>query len=311
MNKQTQRVQGFILTKATMANQNAGFDNYPRQTADGTIFASDNSLGYTIKQMAKAENQQLFYIKRLKLVENKKGKTKNEKKILQCLSLDETYEKLFGDIKTHSKDEVLENLGTCFDIRTFGAAFAVTGNNFSIHGPIQIYQGLNMLEDTETIVMDIIAPFRNPNNEDGTQSTMGEKIVTDKAIYNFDVTINPKNLDDFVDYGIVLTQEDVENFKRYASLSTTYYSSNSKQGCSNVMSLFVNLKEDSKKLLLPLSDFIKVKYEDETVTVDLTKLEKYLENAKDDIDNIEIFYQKDSKVEFISNNTIEYTYRYL
>lgn len=302
MKKQLQRVQGMIITKSIMANQNAGFDGYPRQDNNGEYFATDKSLKYTLKQMAASKGDKILGMKRLQIT---KGK-------LQPLSLDETYVSLFGNLPTketeETQKEVIQNVVNCFDVKTFGTAFAVKKFNLSIPGTVQVYQGYNTLPDTDTVIMDIVSPFRNSNDKSGNsqQSTLGQKYVTDKAMFVFDVTINPNNLRPFEPFGVFLDTDTVDKFKEYSALSTTNYSSNSKAGCSNVLAIYVNLKENSKKLLLPLSEFVLTKYEDKISTIDLTNVEKYLKNYKEDVDSIELFYQADSNVEIIRSENFNY-----
>lgn len=294
--KQKNRVHGLVITKAIMANQNADFDGQPRQTNDNKYYATSHSLKYTIKEMAKGMDNQLLGIER-KTYNKKLGK-------MQPLNLEESYIELFGPFpKSNNKDAtriVLSNLATCFDVKTFGSTFAHKEFSQPIHGSIQISEGFNKLKDTATETIDVNSSYRNKPND--LQTSIGQRFVVNKAVYVFNLTINPKVLDIFEEFGLFLDTETVEKVKEFSVSSITMYHSQSKNGCSNVASVFVNLKDDSNRALHPLSEYIEIDYEDPTTTIDFTKLESYLELVKDDIDNIEIMYAKGTNLKIIKNS---------
>lgn len=252
------RVYGVLGIQSIMANWNADFTGYPKTTSDGSIFGSDKALKFPIKKMWDNEGEKVLYIKSYRFSEGKKGET-----TLVPRSLRERYESVFGipslkDCK--STKEVLENLFQAVDVKNFGATFAEEGNNISITGAVQIGQGFNKYDKSETQEQSILSPFRDASQdgkkEEAKNSTLGSKIVSDEAHYFYPFSINPLAYKEYQELGVTegYTQEDYQLFKKTALVAATAFATNSKAGCENEFGLFIECEET---LYLPnLSEYI-------------------------------------------------------
>lgn len=284
MNK---RVYGVIGIKSVMANWNADFEGNPKSISDGKVFGSDKALKYPMKKMWQNEGEKVFYIKSFK--EDEKDKK------LRPRSLKERYEYIFGveDLKKQKESNtVLKNLFTAIDVKNFGATFAEEGNNIGITGAVQIAQGFNKYDDSQTEEQQILSPFRDGTKDNADQSTLGTKIVSNEAHYAYHFAINPDAYADFVEMGVTegYTEEDYEKFKEAALTSATSFNTNSKVGCENELAVFV---ETDKNTYLPdLSQYVyfkKADDESEKDTIEL-KFDKILNDVKDKIQSVEIYY---------------------
>lgn len=291
MNK---RVYGIIGISSIMANWNADFTGYPKTTSDGNIFGSDKALKYPMKKSWDNAGEKVLYIKSMRFSEGKKGEVS-----LVPRSLKERYEQIFDieDLKNEKDSKnILINLFKCIDIKNFGATFAEEKNNISITGAVQIGQGYNIYEDAEAEEQKILSPFRDAsvklnkdNSEDAKNSTLGSKIVTPEAHYCYPFVINPLAYKEFVDLNVTdgYTEEDYKKFKDAAISSATAFSTNSKIGCENELSVFI---ETDSKLYLPNLDknvkFIK----GEEKNIFELNFKEILDDVKGRIQNIEIYY---------------------
>jgi len=280
------RVYGVIGIKSIMANWNADFSGQPKSISTGEIFGSDKALKYPMKKMWENKGEKVLYIKSLK-IEKKKDDTKIRPK-----SLKERYEEIFKveDLKKEKdKNNVMKNLFTAIDVRTFGATFAEEGNNISITGAVQIGQGFNKFEDTTVEEQQILSPFRDGTKDDADSSTLGTKIVSSEAHYFYPFVINPVAYKNYVEMGATegYTEDDYKKFKEVALVSATAFNTNAKLGCENEFAIFV---ETEKDLYLPdLAQYIvftKVNGQD-IITLEFEEL---LNKLSDNILNIEIFY---------------------
>lgn len=284
MNK---RVYGVIGIKSVMANWNADFEGNPKSISDGKVFGSDKALKYPMKKMWQNEGEKVLYIKSFK--EDEKDKK------LRPRSLKERYEYIFGveDLKKQKESNtVLKNLFTAIDVKNFGATFAEEGNNIGITGAVQIAQGFNKYDDSQTEEQQILSPFRDGTKDNADQSTLGTKIVSNEAHYAYHFAINPDAYADFVEMGVTegYTEEDYAKFKEAALTSATSFNTNSKVGCENELAVFV---ETDKNTYLPdLSQYVyfkKADDESEKDTIEL-KFDKILNDVKDKIQSVEIYY---------------------
>lgn len=281
------RVYGVIGIKSVMANWNADFEGNPKSISDGKVFGSDKALKYPMKKMWQNEGEKVLYIKSFK--EDEKDKK------LRPRSLKERYEYIFGveDLKKQKESNtVLKNLFTAIDVKNFGATFAEEGNNIGITGAVQIAQGFNKYDDSQTEEQQILSPFRDGTKDNADQSTLGTKIVSNEAHYAYHFAINPDAYADFVEMGVTegYTKEDYEKFKEAALTSATSFNTNSKVGCENELAVFV---ETDKNTYLPdLSQYVyfkKADDESEKDTIEL-KFDKILNDVKDKIQSVEIYY---------------------
>lgn len=281
------RVYGVIGVKSVMANWNADFEGNPKSISDGRVFGSDKALKYTIKKMWQDEGEKVLYIKSFK--EDEKDKK------MRPRSLKERYEYIF-DVADLSKQKessvVLKNLFSAIDVKSFGATFAESGNNVGITGAVQIAQGFNKYEDSQTEEQQILSPFRDGTKTDADQSTLGTKIVSDEAHYAYHFAINPDVYADYVEMGVTdgYTDEDYKKFKEAALISVTAFNTNSKVGCENELAVFV---ETDKNAYLPdLAQYVffkKAEEEGEKDVIEL-KFDGILNDIQDKIKSVEIYY---------------------
>ena len=293
--KKNNRVYGIISIGAYMANFNADLSGYPKATTDNSIFGSDKALKYPMKKMWQLQGEPVLYIKSFKISDDKKATDEDAAGKMQPRDLNERYTQLFGALDEKTASGVV--LGTLFraiDVMNFGATFAEKKQNISITGAVQICQGFNKYDGTSVISQEILSPFRNSNkkSENALASSIGTKIMTDEAHYVYSFSVNPANYDDFI--GIAdgfegYTVEAYEKFKLAARLATTAFNTNSKSGCENELSLFIELKENSKLFLSNLDRYVKVTKNDESTLYDLTSLTQILEPHLDEIEVIEVY----------------------
>jgi len=293
------RVFGAVIVKSINSNFNADFTHNPRTLPDGVVYSTDKALKYAIKDYFRKNlpNSIIFYIKRF-----------NEN--LNPLSLDETYQSIFGDFpKKEKKNEinrkaVLEKLLTALDIRLFGATFA--GNtNISIHGPVQVNHGVNKFPENDIYNEDILSPFRNSKKEEKEEkeekemSTLGNQTNLKEGHYVFHFSINPKNTEEF--YNIInqgkpdnemlcLSAEDIDKLKEAMNRAVTALDSSRKIGSENEATIWVQLTEGSKKVLPSFTELINVSRDGETAIIDCSKVETTLKEIEEDIETIEIYY---------------------
>ena len=287
------RVYGVIGISSKMANWNADFTGYPKTTSDGTTFGSDKALKYPMKKMWENKGEKILYIKSMKISEGKKGEV-----TVVPRSLKERYEYIFQveDLsKVKDTKEVISNLFKAEDVKNFGATFAEAGNNISITGVVQIGQGFNKYDETNPQEQQILSPFRDdsndeqPDSEEAKNSTVGSKIVSNEAHYFYPFVINPLAYKEFVELGVTdgYTEEDYKKFKEAALVSATSFATNSKVGCENEFTIFV---ETDINLYLPnLSDYIEFKKgEDKNIIkINCSDLINSFDNR---IKNVEIYY---------------------
>jgi len=291
-----QRVYGVVGIRSIMSNWNADMTGNPKTLLTGEIFGSDKAFKYPIKRMWQLQGKKVLYIKSYKIDDDK----------LQPKDLNERYEELFGklDDKTPSK-EVLKNLFSAIDVMNFGATFAEKKQNISITGAVQVGQGYNKYDKTNIEVIDILSPFRNPNerSESAQATSMGKKIVTQEAHYFYPFSVNPANYDDYLSLGIEgfegYTVEAFEQFKQACLVAATAFNTNSKAGCENEFALFLYCKPGSQLFLANLDSYIDFSKKESKNVIDTSRLKEHLKDSMDQVEKIEVFYNK-SEVEFIS-----------
>ena len=111
-------------------------------------------------------------------------------------------------------------------------------------------------------------------------------------------SINPQNLRDVAslvgESAQVLSTEDIEKLKEAMRRGVTYYDSTSKAGCENEMLVWIQLKEDSKAVLPSLMELILLEPEKKEgkCVYDFTNLEEMIERLKDEIECMEVYYDK-------------------
>ncbi len=290
------RVYGIIGIRSVMANWNADFTGYPKALSNGDIFGSDKALKYPMKKMWESQGEKILYIKSYKLDNGDGKKNKNEEINLKPKSLRERYDEIFNtNLKdTKDKGEVIKNLFNALDVKNFGATFAEEKNNISITGAVQIGQGFNKYTDTYVEEQNILSPFRDSSKDsekgEANQSTLGTKIVSDEAHYFYPFVVNPQAYREYVKMGVTegYTEDDYKKFKEAALISATYFNSNSKMGCENEFSLFVEVKEGT--YLPDLAQYITfIKTEDGERIIELG-FDELINNFGENIVSVEIYY---------------------
>ncbi len=294
------RAYGFVVIKAINSNYNADFTGQPRTLPDGTVYATDKALKYTVRHYIKNEypDEKVFVYKRLN--ENQNPYT-----------LKEAYEAFFDKkINKASKKKIIIDLLSAIDVKFFGATFAPKGSgaedkNISIHGPVQINHGVNIWKEGNIYSEQIMSPFRNPGQDDSSEksaSTLGREAKLQEGHYIYHFSINPKNIKDIVeivkdeslsvkDESLLLTEEDIDILKEALRKGVTYYDSAAKVGSENEMLFYIELTEDSKLVLPNFTDMVKIKEDnDDNRIFDLELVKKELDKYKNEISKCEIYY---------------------
>ncbi len=288
------RVFGCVVIKALNANYNADFSHQPRTLPDGTVYATDKALKYTVRNYLdkQFENEIVFYFKSL-----------NEE--MQPRDLDQTFEKHFGEFPKAEKGkdgavkvrkQVLAKLLECIDIRLFGGTFASKDANLSLHGTTQFTHGVNKFVEGIIYSEQISSPFRNSNEKstDSMQTTLGTQFKLKEGHYVHHLSVNPRNLEEMskaVD-GDGVTEDDIAKLKEALRCGATFYDSSSKAGVENELLLWVQLKEGSK-IVLP--SFVEMVTVDADGKIDLTKVKTILAkpHIAPEIERIELYYNTD------------------
>lgn len=287
--KKQNRVYAVVSIGAKMAMWNADMTMGPKMTSNGDYFGSDKALKYSIKNLWKLQGKKIIFIKH-----------RNEKFAL--MQLKDIYEMEFNEaIPDKKKDadantKVLKNLLSAMDVRQFGATFAAgdTYPNLGLTGVVQVGQGINAWSDASVEVIDIMSPFVNPK-KDADMTSLGTKTVVDEAHYLYPITVNPANYDNLighVDGFDGYTEEDYEELKKALLMCATALDTNSKVGCENEFSLFVNMKNNSEAYLSNLNSYVSVcaTDDDNKRAIDITKLQRYLADFDADIESVEVYY---------------------
>lgn len=296
MNRFNKRVYGAIVIKSINSNYNADFTHQPRTLPDGRVYATDKALKYLVRNYLNHETEgRIFYYKTLK------------EDTLNPRSLDETYEKYFGEIpkgegkgaekEASKKREMLGNLLKCLDVRLFGGTYA-GATNLSMHGPVQITHGVNQFARGEIYSEQIMSPFRNPNdNKEGSaMTTLGSQSKLREGHYVHGISVNPKNLATLTELSGTnnfLSDSDIEKLKMGLRRGATYYESSAKAGTDNELLLWVELNEGSKLVLPSFMELICVQ-DTEKREIDLAKVRDLLaqDHVKPEVQTIEVYYNK-------------------
>lgn len=282
------RVFGCAIIKSINSNYNADFSHQPRTLPNGTVYATDKTLKWSVRNYWKRSlNTNVFYSKTFD--ENMSPRT-----------LDETFEAHFGkDIfKISDKNKlrlaVLKSILSYVDVRLFGGTYAGK-TNISIHGTCQITHGVNRFGENVIYSEQIMSPFRNPGDKNGesTMTTLGTQSKLQEGHYVHHFSVNPRNIeDDTKRVGIEgISTDDIDKLKEGLRKGVTYYDSSAKAGTENELLLWVQLKAGSKFVLPSFVELVTV-HEDKKI--DLEKVTDILAKAhvKDEIEKIELFYNK-------------------
>lgn len=287
----TNRVFGCVLIKSINSNYNADFTHQPRTLPDGTVYATDKALKYSIRNYLRNTHtdDKIFYFKTLS-------------SDMQPRTLDETYENFFEkypdvkgkDAEVLLRKAVLKNLLSCIDVRLFGGTYAGK-TNLSIHGPVQITHGIDQYRRGQIYSEQIMSPFRNPGekNVESTMTTLGSQSKLSEGHYVHGFSINPNNIADHVALsgGTALQDEDVIKLKAGLSKGVTFYDSAAKSGSENELMLWVQLKAGSMIVLPSFVDLVDVQ---EDKTINLSAISEILARTHitEHIERIELIYDQ-------------------
>jgi CRISPR-associated protein Csh2 len=288
------RVYGAAIIKSINSNYNADFTGQPRKLPNGTVYATDKALKYSIRNYWKeVSNETVFYFKRL-----------NEE--MNPFDLVGLYANIFkSQVKDDTKEVILKNLLNTIDVKIFGATFAPKGTgvdkkNISIHGCCQITHGLNKYIENVIYTEQIMAPVSTPGDEKSGEkgnTTLGTQSRLQEGHYVHHFSVNPKNIEDDVKRTGLdgLRTEDITKLKEGLRKGATYYDSAAKAGTENELLLWVQLKNDSKIVLPSFVSLININEEKE---VDLSKVNELLSepHIKSEIESIEIYYNKSNTI---------------
>jgi len=294
------RVFGCVVVKSINSNYNADFSHQPRTLPDGTVYATDKALKYAIKNYLRDmyENEKVFYFKRFD-------------SDFKPYSLDEAYAAMFKEhAETKDKTIVAKDILSCLDIRLFGATFAKKAKSgniaISIHGPVQINHGVNVWHENNIFSEQIMSPFRNPKASDdeagkSDASTLGRQSKLQEGHYLHHFSINPNNLRDILklagEGAESISSSDIAKLKEAMCKGVTYYDSAAKAGTDNELTLWLQLKENSKVVLPNLNSLITKAHtskEGDKMVFDFSKVSTLLEKYVDDLDAVEMYYQAEN-----------------
>jgi CRISPR-associated protein Csh2 len=278
------RVFGCAIIKSINSNYNADFSHQPRTLPNGTVYATDKVLKYSIRNYwKKVLNEKVFYSK--SLTEDMLPRT-----------LDETLEHHFGKVEDKDKNmlrlKVLKDILSCIDVRVFGGTYAGK-TNISIHGTCQITHGVNRFGENVIYSEQIMSPFRNSSekNADSTMTTLGTQSKLQEGHYVHHFSVNPKNIEE--DAKRVesngLTVEDIDKLKEGLRKGVSHYDSAAKSGTENELLLWVQLITGSKIVLPSFVDMVTI---NDDKIIDLKAISALLakEHIKGEIEKIELYY---------------------
>lgn len=283
------RVFGCVIVKSLNSNYNADFTHQPRTLPDGTVYATDKALKYSVRNFFKQvyTTDKVFYFKSLS-------------EEMQPRTLDETYEKNFEKFPTGKEAEIRKTVGknllSCLDVRLFGGTYAGK-TNLSIHGTTQITHGINRFPENTIYSEQIMSPFKNSNEKstDSTMTTLGTQSKLKEGHYVHHFSVNPQNISDLVSLcsGTPLSIDDITKLKSGLTRGATLYDSSAKSGTENELMLWVQLKTGSMLVLPSFVTLIEVT-DDDKRSIDLSKVSEILKqpHVKDVIEKIELYYDK-------------------
>jgi len=135
-----------------------------------------------------------------------------------------------------------------------------------------------------------------------------DKVKLLKSFYSFDTDFKKedyKAFDNFVKNKLseiknsfyssfeLLSQEDIQQLKEAMALATTYYDSTSKKDSENELLMWIELEENSEKILKNFTDLISISNDVNKTKIDFSKAKIYLEKHIEQISKVEIYYDND------------------
>jgi CRISPR-associated protein Csh2 len=160
-----------------------------------------------------------------------------------------------------------------------------------------VNHGVNCFSENEIYTEDILSPFRNPGEEGSSEkgmSTIGNQTNLKEGHYVFHFSINPKNTDEF--YAMInkdktekqfLSVEDIDKLREAFNNSVSALDSSRKIGTENEATVWIQLKEGSKKMLPSLTELVTINKNRE---IDISKVCEVITQIKDEVEKVELFY---------------------
>lgn len=328
MSKKTNKVYILAGVRCCNGNWNADFSKYPKTMGDGRIFGSSYAFKYSVKNYWENLGLPLFSWKSFKpdltpmnieeayinqygpiVKEVKKKEKKKKKKKGEEVEVEPEVEMEAAADDEVARRAVAKNLLTNIDVLNFGLAFPVKSVNLSFNGVVQVGQGFNVYDETESNIQKVLSPYRNSNKEEAEHSTMGDMVFVDEAHYLYPISVNPRSIEAYVKNLEIegYTEEAYELLKEGIKNGATSLNSVPKQGCSNELAIFIELVEGSNLYLPNLDKYTTFKKEEKDI-YDISKVIDILNNHKDQIKSIEI-YTDPYTVEVVTGETdLEITY---
>ena len=298
------RVFGCVIIKSINSNYNADFSGQPRKLPNGTVYATDKALKYSVRNYWKKNlGLNLLYFKHL-----------NEDML--PVDLVELYKVAFNsEVKSDDKKVVLKNLLSIIDVKLFGATFAPKGagidkKNISIHGSCQITHGVNRYPNNYVFTEQISAPFTTPGDENEAakgNTTIGSQSKLEEGHYVHHFSVNPKNIEADAKRveSLGLTDDDITKLKEGLRKGVTYYDSSAKAGTENEVLFWVQLKADSKIVLPSFVDLVDINLDGE---IDFATISTFLkkDHIKKEIEKIEVYFNQAEKIKNLPSSTEKY-----
>jgi CRISPR-associated protein Csh2 len=293
------RVYGCAIVRVIDSNYNADFSGQPRSLNDGTIYATDKTFKYAVKNYFKQNTSETVFA------------MKSLKDDLRPRSLNERFIKLFDKFPTkteikkgkgNEKDEEVEvisreglasKLLSCIDIKLFGVTYAGE-ENISIHGPVQINHARNIWKENKTYTEQIMSPYRNSGDEhvNDDATTLGRQSNLEEGHFLHHFSINPANLTEYDKLGGSLdADKEIKLLKQAMRQGVTLYSSSRKAGCDNELLFWVELNEEKNLVLPNFLSLIEAKKEKEDgkIIYDFSKITELLKSYNEDIKKVQLF----------------------
>ncbi|MFW6132129.1 MAG: type I CRISPR-associated protein Cas7, partial [Candidatus Aminicenantaceae bacterium] len=182
--------------------------------------------------------------------------------------------KLKGEKIDEKSIKAGEILGECIDVRLFGGTFTVTGNNFSVTGPVQISYGLDIYGKGNAVSSQLGTPkaVLKKSGEEAKidysreATTLGNEVRLTEAHYAYDFTINPNNLrqdsylQEVAKEHSKISFADIDMFKEALRFAPGYLISTTKAGAFTECCIYAEFEmEDGKVPLIPiLKNMVKI-----------------------------------------------------
>lgn len=292
----TNRVFGCVVVKSINSNYNADFSGQPRTLPDGTVYATDKALKYSIRNYWVKmfhNTEKVFYFTQY----DKNGNPLTldnlvihhfDKFPTKIVLQEKRKSKKTASVEVLDKVALKNKLFECIDIRCFGATYAGK-TNVSIHGAVQINHGINIWKENNIFSEQIKSPVATEEGDEMT--TIGRTVKLQEGHYLHHFSINPINTEN------KLTSDDIAKLKEAMCKGVTYYDSTAKAGTDNELLIWIQLRKESKVVLPNLNSLIKKDHltkDGNKVVFDLSGVTNLKNTYSQDIEKYEVYYQKEN-----------------